>query len=176
MRRIKIITAKVALACSLTFSFVAGPPAILTASVALVATQSACDKNRIREAAKASDRVATLIGSLIDLKRELGPSGTTCQTMQACITGAEELKLTEVLLQVNSKTKDFNNFARTLKEDTPQTRLDLAVAFNAVTNAVNRLSNEAIFPVRNAEAKKRLLAILNSINASIQIIDAALKG
>lgn len=148
----------------------------IAAVIVLALLVQACDKNRIREAAKASDRVATLIGSLIDLKRDLGPSGTTCQTLQACITEAEELKLTEVLLQVNSKAKDFNNFARTLKEDTPQARLDLAVAFNAVTNAVNRLSNEAIFPVRNVEAKKRLLAILNSINVSIQIIDSALKG
>lgn len=139
-------------------------------------SQAACDKSRIREAAKASDRIATLIGSAIDLKRELGPSGSTCQTLQACITAQEELRLTELLLTANSKVKDFNNFARTLTEDTPQTRLDLAQAFNQITTVINRLSNEAVFPIKNAEAKKRLLAILNSINASIAIIDAALKG
>lgn len=137
---------------------------------------AACDKNRIREAAKASDRMATLIGSLTDLKRELGPAGQTCQTLQSCITAEEELRLTQHLLTVNSRVKDFNNFARTLKEDTEQARLDLATAFNGITTAVNQLSNDAIFPVKNPEAKKRLLAILNSINVSVQIIDAALKG
>lgn len=148
--------------------------------IALILTlaifNASCDKNRIREAAKASDRIATLIGSLTDLKRELGPAGQTCATLKACITTEEELALTTQLLTVNSRTKDFNNFARTLTEDTPQTRLDLANSFNLVTTAVNRLSTEAIFPVKNEEAKKRLLAILNSINTSIQIIDTALKG
>lgn len=144
--------------------------------VALVSVQSACDQDKIREAAKASDRIATLIGSATDLKRELGPSGQTCQVLQACITAEEELTLTQHLLTANTKAKEFNNFARTLKEDTPETRLDLANAFNQVTNAINKLSNEAIFPVKNAEAKKRLLAILNSINTSIQLIDSALKG
>lgn len=142
----------------------------------LAVLNAACDKNRIHEAAKASDRMATLIGSLIDLKRELGPAGQTCQTLQACISTDEELRLTQALLTANSSVKDFNSFARTLKEDTPQARLDLATSFNAVTNAINKLSNEAIFPVRNVEAKKRLLAILNSVNSSIQIIDLALKG
>ena len=139
------------------------------AIIVLVALMMAsCGGDRIREAAKASDRMATLIGSAIDLKRDLAQSGQ--------ITAAEELTLTNRLLEANTRVKQFNDYAKTLKEDTPQARLDLATTFNAVTNAVNKLSNEAIFPVKNAEAKKRLLAILNSINASIAIIDAALKG
>lgn len=125
-------------------------------------------ENRIREAAKASDRMATLVGSAIDLKRSLA------ETKQ--ITPEEELALTQHLLTANTKVKEFNNFARTLTEDTEQTRLDLAAAFNQVTNAVNALSNQAIFPVKNEEAKKRLLAILNSINVSIQLINTALRG
>ena len=138
------------------------------AIIVLVALMASCGGDRIREAAKASDRMATLIGSTIDLKRDLAQSGQ--------ITPEEELALTNRLLEANTRVKQFNDYAKTLKEDTPQARLDLATTFNAVTNAVNRLSNEAIFPVKNAEAKKRLLAILNSINASIAIIDAALKG
>lgn len=152
--------------------------AIALALILLITTAygPCSNSSRIREAAKASDRIATLIGSLIDLKRELGPSGQTCRTLQACITADEELRLTTLLLTLNSRTKDFNEFARTIKEDTEANRLGLAQAFNLVTEAVNRLSNESIFPVKNPEAKKRLLAILNSINASIAIIDAALKG
>ena len=138
------------------------------AIIVLVALMASCGGDRIREAAKASDRMATLIGSAIDLKRDLAQSGQ--------ITAEEELALTNRLLEANTRVKQFNDYAKTLKEDTPQARLDLATTFNAVTNAVNKLSNEAIFPVKNAEAKKRLLAILNSINASIAIIDAALKG
>lgn len=140
---------------------------ILILSLASLAPKCGSD-NRIREAAKASDRMATLIGSAIDLKRSLGETGQ--------ITREEELALTNHLLTANTKVKEFNNFARTLTEDTEQARLDLASAFNQVTNAVNALSNQAIFPVKNEEAKKRLLAILNSINTSIQIINTALRG
>lgn len=136
--------------------------------LALLATGCPKASNHIHEAAKASDRIATLTNSLIDLKRDLGATGQ--------ITREEELKLTETLLVVAQRGKQFNDFAKTLKEDTPQTRLDLATAFNGLTQAINRLSNEAIFPVKNPESKKKLLAVLNSINASVIIIDAALRG
>ena len=141
----------------------------------LVINNAACD-DKIKEAAKASDRIATLIGSLIDLKRELGPIGQTCQMTKVCITKAEELKLTEVLLAVNARTKEFNDFAKGFTKDTPRARVDLAKAFEIVSTAITRLSNEAVFPVKNEEAKKRLLAIVNSINASVQLVNAALKG
>ena len=140
-------------------------------------SQSACGgDDKVREAAKAANRMATLIGSAIDLKRELGPSGQTCQAFNACITAQEELALTNHLLTANNAVKKFNDFAKTLKEDTPQARLDLAEAFNKVTEAINKLSNTAVFPIKNEEAKKRILAIVNSINVSIQLIDVALRG
>lgn len=142
--------------------------ALMLTLVILTVPAAKCGDNRIREAAKASDRMATLIGSMIDAKRQLASTGV--------ITGDEELRLTQHLLTTNTKVKQFNDFARTLTEDTEATRLSLAGAFNEVTQAVNKLSNDAIFPVKNEEAKKRLLAILNSINSSIIIIDAALKG
>ena len=100
----------------------------LAIATALVLLLTACPKgNRIHEAAKASDRIATLIGSLIDLKRQMAQVGA--------ITQEEELRLTNHLLTANTKVKQFNEFARKQTEDTPQVRLDLASAFNAVTNA-----------------------------------------
>lgn len=136
--------------------------------LAALSIQAKCDSNKIHEAAKASDRMATLIGSAIDLKRQLGVSGA--------ITPAEELALTQHLLTANTQVKSFNNYAKTLTVDDAETRLNLAEAFNKVTMAINALSNQAIFPIKDLEAKKRLLAILNSINVSISIIDSALKG
>lgn len=63
---IKTITAKVVLACSLTFSFVTTPPAILTASLTgLVVTQASCGPNdlsalhdRLNQAAKSLNAAA----------------------------------------------------------------------------------------------------------------------
>lgn len=144
----------------------------LTIILSLACLAPKCSSSRIHEAAKASDRMATLIGSATDLKRQLGQLGPD----NGGISREEELTLTNHLLTANTKVKEFNNFARTLTEDSEQARLDLASAFNQVTNAISALSNQAIFPIKNPEAKKKLLAILNSINASIQIIDSALKG
>lgn len=142
---------------------------IVLALVCLVGSQTACPKtNRIHEAAKASDRIATLVSAAIDLKRQLAATGQ--------ITPEEELKTTERLLTVAQRGKQFNEYARKLTEDTPQTRLDLAEAFSKVVEAINKFSDAAVFPIKNAEAKKRFLAILNSLNASVLIIDAALKG
>lgn len=128
-----------------------------------------CESNdHIREAAKASDRISVLIGSLITIKRDLAQTGQ--------ITPQEELAITNRLLEANTRVKQFNEFARKQTEDTPQTRLDLATAFNGVTTAINKLSNEGIFPIKNPEAKKKFLAIINSINVAISLIDTALKG
>lgn len=140
---------------------------VLILSLCVLSAKCGSD-NQIREGAKASDRMAIVIGTAIDLKRQLAE-------IQA-ITPQEEKALTIGLLEANTKVKQFNEFARKQTEDTPQTRLNLAEAFNGVTLAINKLSNEAIFPVKNPESKKKLLAILNSLNASIAIIDAALKG
>jgi hypothetical protein len=127
-----------------------------------------CGDNKVREAAKASDRIATLIGSLTDTKRQLAAQGI--------ITPEEELTLTRHLLSLNGVTKTFNDKAKSFTEDDASTRLELAAAFQTVTDAITALSSQAIFPIGNAEAKAKLIAILNSINAAVQIVDAALKG
>lgn len=143
--------------------------AIVLAIVCLVGSAQKCGSdNKIHEAAKASDRIATLVSSAIEIKRQLGASGQ--------ITREEELKLTEHLLTVAQRGKQFNEYARKLTEDTPQARLDLAETFSKVVEAINKFSNSAVFPIKDPEAKKRFLAILNSINASVAVIDLALKG
>ena len=72
--------------------------AIVIAIGILVTSQTACPKsNRIHEAAKASDRIATLVSSAIEIKRQLGASGQ--------ITREEELQLTNHLLTVAQRGK-----------------------------------------------------------------------
>lgn len=149
---------------------------LLTLVLIVALVNSACPKDKVREAAKASDRLATLIGELINLKRELGPSGQTCQVQKVCISAQEELTLTGHLLAANTQVKQFNEFARKQTANNPQVRLDLATAFQKVTDALKALSSSAVFPVKNAQAKQQLLAIIDSVNASVQIIDTALKS
>lgn len=69
IRGIRTITAKVVLACSLSFSIVTGPPAILTASVALVATQSSCAPKNIRQFKEGLDKAAVTLNTAAKLNR-----------------------------------------------------------------------------------------------------------
>lgn len=133
-----------------------------------------CDESARAKAAKATDSIATLIGSVIDTKRELA-FGPTCTVQKVCITQAEELELTLYLKQANDAVRKFKDYAQAQTDDTPQTKLNLAKAFEEVTKALNLLSTKSFFPIKNEDAKKKFLAILNSINTSVQIIEAALR-
>lgn len=75
MRRVKLITAKVALACSLAFSFVTTPPAIITASVALVATQASCGEGTISEFKRGLDKAAVTLNAAAKTNRSFYESG-----------------------------------------------------------------------------------------------------
>lgn len=75
MKRLKIITAKVVLACSLAFSFVTAPPALLTASVAVVATQSACESKSIRQFKQGLDKAAVTLNAAAKTNRSFYESG-----------------------------------------------------------------------------------------------------
>lgn len=75
MNRIRIITAKVVLACSLVFSFVTTPPAILTASVVVVATQISCAPKNIRQFKQGLDKAAVTLNAAAKTNRSFYESG-----------------------------------------------------------------------------------------------------
>ena|SRR4028118_451048 len=141
-------------------------------TLALAFITCACPKNsqpstKIRDAAKASDRLAVSIGSAIDLKRTLARQGT--------ITPQEELLITNILLEANTLAKNFNATARSFKADTPENRSALLKIFGELSASVARLNDEGVFKIRDPDARQKFSLITSSISASLTVIGAALQ-
>ena len=128
------------------------------------------DSNKqFRTAAKASDDVAKGISEMIDLKRKLAQQGK--------ISAAEESKITDLLLKVNTADKIFVTRIKAMRGTTPDAagKASLASLFAEVTSALSELSNAGLLPLGNADAKGQLSKILAAATAAAQIIEAFLK-
>ena len=128
------------------------------------------DSNKqFRSAAKASDDVAKGISEMIDLKRRLAQQGK--------MSAAEEGKLTDLLLKVNTADKLFVARIKAMRGTAPDAsgKANLASLFAEVTSALNELSNAGLLPLGNADAKGQMQKILALATAAAQIIEAFLK-
>jgi uncharacterized membrane protein len=82
LRQMKTITAKAVLACSLAFSFVTTPPAIITASVVLVGTQASCGADDLSKLHDRLNQTAKALNAAAKTNRQFyesgiyGPSGS----------------------------------------------------------------------------------------------------
>jgi hypothetical protein len=128
------------------------------------------DPNKqFRSAAKASDDVAKGISEMIDLKRKLAQQGK--------MSAAEESKITDLLLKVNTADKVFVARIKAMRGTAPDAsgKANLASLFAEVTSALNELSNAGLLPLGNADAKGQMQKILALATAAAQIIEAFLK-
>lgn len=77
MNRLRMITAKVVLTCSLAFSFVTTPPAIITASVTgLVVTQASCGAKDLSKLHDTLNSAAKSLNAAAKTNRQFYESGT----------------------------------------------------------------------------------------------------
>jgi hypothetical protein len=119
----------------------------------------------LRNAASAADAVAKSIGEMIKLKRDLAN--------QHKITSAEELKLTQALLRINTADKALVKRLKSMNSMPDASgRAQLLSMFGEVTSALSDLNNNGVLGIQNQDARNQLTTIINSINASIQIIQA----
>ena len=117
----------------------------------------------LRNAASAADAVGKSIGEMITLKRDLAN--------QHKITSAEELKLTQALFRINTADKVLVKRLKSMNSmPDANGRAQLVSMFGEVTSALNDLNNNGVLGIQNPDARSHLSVIINSINASIQII------
>jgi hypothetical protein len=121
------------------------------------------DNSPLCNAARASDAIAKSIGEATTVKRELARQGK--------LTPAEELKLTQQLLRLNTADKVFVNRLKALSAapDAP-TRQQLLGLFNEVTTALDDLNANGVLGLQDQGARDRLTVIITAIRASAQII------
>jgi hypothetical protein len=116
-------------------------------------------------AARAADGLAKTIGELNNVKRELARQGK--------ITPAEELKLTQQLLSVNTADKALVNKLKTMS-GTPGSGggLELKNLFGALTKALEDLDVNGIPGLGNADAKGKLGTLITTAKGFIPIIQS----
>lgn len=136
--------------------------------ILLVVFIIACKDDQLRKAAKASDDAAIAIGAMIDVKRELGK--------QELITPAQELVLTERLLDVNRAVYQFNSRARTYDRLDSTTQTELLRLFGDITGSMRTLNEQGVLQIQNPDTKQKLSAVLSALDTAVQTIGAALGG
>jgi hypothetical protein len=103
------------------------------------------------------------------VKRELARQGK--------ITAAEELKLTQQLLRLNTADKAFVRRLKALNAaPDATTKQQLVSLFSEVTAALDDLNSNGVLGVQDQGARDRLAAIITAIRASVQIIQPFLQA
>jgi hypothetical protein len=122
-----------------------------------------------RTAARAGDAIAKSIGEMNEVKRELARQGK--------ITAAEELKLTQQLLRLNTADKALVERIKSLRsEPDAPTRAQLLTLFNELTAALDDLNSTGVLGVTNEDARNRLTTIITAIRSSVLIIQSFTQG
>ena len=116
-------------------------------------------------AARAADTVAKSISELTTVKRELASQGK--------ISSAEELKLTQQLLKLNTADKALVTRLKAMSS-TPSAdaQSQIVSLLNEFTTALDDLSTNGILTLGNEDARNRLNVIITAIKASVPIIQS----
>ncbi|MDT7689684.1 MAG: hypothetical protein QOE46_2443 [Acidobacteriota bacterium] len=121
--------------------------------------------NPLRSAARAADAIAKSISEMNTVKRDLAHQGK--------ITAAEELKLTQQLLRLNTADKTLVNRLKSMNS-TPDAagQTQLLSMFNELTAALDDLNSTGVLSVGNEDARNRLTVIITAIRSSLVIIQS----
>ena len=119
----------------------------------------------LRNAARAADAIAKSLSEAVVVKRELARQGK--------ITPAEELKLTQQLLKVNTADQALVRRLKSLN-GVPDAagRQQLLDIFSELNTVLNDFGSNGIPTLQQPEARNRLNSIFVAIKASAQIIAA----
>lgn len=114
-------------------------------------------------AARAADAIAKSIGELTTVKRQLAQQGK--------ISSAEELKLTQQLLRLNTADKAFVARLKSLgSAPSAADKQQLVSLFGEVTTALDDLNTNGVLGLGDQGARDRLATIITAIRSSVQII------
>ena len=119
----------------------------------------------VRTASRAADAIAKSIGEMNNVKRELARQGK--------LSSAEELKLTQQLLRLNTADKAVVNRLKSINAaPSPADRTQFMSLFNELTSALDDLDRTGVVSLGDADARSRLAAIVATIRSSVTIIQS----
>ncbi len=126
------------------------------------------DNSPVRTAARAADAIAKSVGEMNNVKRELARQGK--------ISSAEELKLTQQLLRLNTADKALVNRLKAMGGNANAGDSQVRSLFNELTAALDDLNTTGVVNLGDADARGRLGALITTIRSSVAIIDSFIGG
>jgi len=118
-----------------------------------------------RTAARAADAIAKSVGEMNNVKRELARQGKISQ--------AEELKLTQQLLRLNTADKAVVNRLKAMSAaPSGADRSQFMSLFGELTSALDDLDRTGVVSLGDADARSRLAAIITTIRSSVGVIQS----
>ena len=125
----------------------------------------ACREDQLRDAAKTAATVADLIKATADVRDALHE--------QRLINNAEALAITKALNDLNSVNQEFNAAVLEAKQSgvfDRETRIKLRVLLGGVIGSIDRLNQEGVLTLHNADAQRRLSIAVRSIQTAVNVI------
>ena len=130
--------------------------------VLLAFTMVACDDSDHKKVAKATDTIASSLGTAQSVNKILYEEGK--------ITASEARGIANLLLDSNTAVESFIAKAKSLKELDKDNKALMAQWVAELAAELRRLNEEGILHIKNPEARSRLSVIFASIEGVIQVM------
>lgn len=132
---------------------------------ALLLTAAACDKNKLREARKAADRVEILTTAGVD--------SIIAFEAQGVITKAQERELAMILLDVNAGNTELIRLVKDATVWNESTRTAVIRQLRLITDSVTRLSATGVLHIKNPQSKAKFDTLIQSIRSALAVLEGA---
>lgn len=150
--------------------------AIVMAAVALTFTtgftSASCNSKTANAAPEQRDAARTLAKASDDLAGGIKLAVTTKRKLaeQRLLDRDEEVKLTELMLDVNRAGSAYNDTLRSITGDTGDDRASLLTALEGVSSSVERLHNEGVLRIKSEKARTQVGLAVGAARAAIATI------
>lgn len=142
--------------------------AVVLILTALVATQTSCDKNKIREARKAAFRIQVVTDAAVDTTASLFDRGV--------ISKEQTNKIAQALLKVNHANRILIDRAANMTEDTAANRAALFATVREISGAIAELKAAGVLGIKNPDGSAAFDSAIAALDTSLALIEASLAG
>lgn len=127
---------------------------------------AACDQNKLKESAKAADRIEIVSTAAIDT--------IVAFEAQNVITKDQEKAVAQILLDVNTGNRELITTVRAAKAWDAPTKQSVTRIVAALAASVGRLNDAGLLHIQSADAKAKFAAIVAALQSALAIIEANL--
>lgn len=133
-----------------------------------ILSQTACDKNHIREARKAAYRIQVVTDAAIDT--------TATLYRDHVIDQAKKNQIAQALLKVNGGNKVLIDKAEAATVDTVGVRTDLIAQLRVIESAVKELKDTGVLGIKSQSGELAFNSAIAALDSALAIIQVSLEA